>query len=499
MHSLCQVVPTDSIRARDLSDTSRTRNPHMPLLTVRAIDAHKPRAQAYKLTIERGLQLRIAPDGVRTLLVRYTVKGSQVERQYRLPQEYGEGLGQMKLAAACAEAARIRALARDGVDWPAREESRLRAEVVAREQADRQDGLTLRKAVREYVEKKRRAKDGLPLKARTRADYLAMVEPGKTSKSGRKFIDGELFPIAETLLSRLTADDIRGVHAAVVKRSERQAVYAMQVLRAVLRWHGIVVPGNPLGRDTAGRDRIVLAPAKGNPSPIPPERLGAWWRAATIAPSRVAADYYRFQLLTGCRGGEIHGSKRHGYEPIKVDDVDLEAGKIVLRDTKNRSDHKLLLSRQALEIAKLHCTGRKRDEPLFPIVDARKTLAWINGRAKTDVQGHGLRATFASIAEELVSGAALKRMLNHAAGCDITLGHYVGKSEAQLRLAWQSVADFIDAAAVKEAESAPAPSVRPSQRAQRGGTAPFVATRLRAARGAPEHASECVIQDCGRG
>lgn len=443
---MCQMVPTDSIRSKDFSDTSRTRNPRMPLLTVRAIDAHKPRAQAYKLTIDRGLQLRIAPDGARTLLVRYTVKGSEVERQYRLPQEHGEGPGQMKLAAACAEAARIRALARDGVDWPAREESRLRAEVVAREQADRQDGLTLQKAVREYVEKKRRAKDGLPLKARTKADYFAMVELGKTSKSGRKFSNGELYPIAETLLSRLTADDIRGVHAAVMKRSERQAVYAMQVLRAVMRWHGIVVPGNPLGRDTAGRDRIVLAPARGNPSPIPPERLGAWWRAASIAPSRVAADYYRFQLLTGCRGGEIHGNKRHAYEPIKVGDVDCKGGKLQLRDTKNRSDHKLLLSRQAIEIAQRYCAGRKPEDPLFPIVDARKTLAWINASAETSVQGHGLRATFASIAEELVSGAALKRMLNHSAGGDVTLGHYVGKSEAQLRTAWQAVADFIEEA-----------------------------------------------------
>lgn len=47
----------------------------MPLLTVRAIDAHKPKAEPYKLTLDRGLQLRIAPDGARTLLVRYTVKG----------------------------------------------------------------------------------------------------------------------------------------------------------------------------------------------------------------------------------------------------------------------------------------------------------------------------------------------------------------------------------------------------------------------------------------
>jgi hypothetical protein len=120
---------------------------------------------------------------------------------------------------------------------------------------------------------------------------------------------------------------------------------------------------------------------------------------------------------------------------------------VLLRDTKNRSEHKLLPSRQAQEIATKHCSGKKPDDVLFPIVDARKTLAWINMQAKTNVQGHGLCATFASIAEELVSGAVLKRMLNHAAGADVTLGQYVGKSEGQLRTGWQTVADFIDAAA----------------------------------------------------
>ena len=39
------------------------------------------------------------------------------------------------------------------------------------------------------------------------------------------------------------------------------------------------------------------------------------------------------------------------YEPIKVGDVDYMGGKLVRRDTTKRNDHKLLLSRQALEIA----------------------------------------------------------------------------------------------------------------------------------------------------
>ena len=54
----------------------------MPLLTWRAIEAYRPKAEPYKVTLDRGLQLRIAPDGKRTLLVRYTVKGSSNERQY---------------------------------------------------------------------------------------------------------------------------------------------------------------------------------------------------------------------------------------------------------------------------------------------------------------------------------------------------------------------------------------------------------------------------------
>ena len=83
---------------------------------------------------------------------------------------------------------------------------------------------------------------------------------------------------------------------------------------------------------------------------------------------------------------EIHGNKLHKYPPIRVGDVDHRAGRMLLRNTKNRSDHKLLLSRQALEIAKRNCAGRKADEPLFPIVDARKTLSWINEEAGTKVQ-----------------------------------------------------------------------------------------------------------------
>jgi hypothetical protein len=82
--------------------------------------------------------------------------------------------------------------------------------------------------------------------------------------------------MADNALAELTASDIREAYDAAAWKSPRRATCAMQVLRAVLRWHGVAVADNALGRGTAGRDRITIAAPKGDPSPIPPELPGAW-------------------------------------------------------------------------------------------------------------------------------------------------------------------------------------------------------------------------------
>jgi Arm DNA-binding domain len=232
----------------------------MAALTVRMIEAIRPRDKPFKVTIDRGLQLRVAPDGRRTLLVRYTVKGYPDECQYSLPREYGDGAGQIKLADAKAEAARIRALARDGIDWPEQQARELQKAGEQKHLAAKKQELTFAEALQEYAERKRRSKDGLPLKARTKADYLGMVTPGRLGRDGQRFADGELVALANLRLSDITPDAIRRTYERCARRSARRASYAMEVLRAVLRWHGVVIADNPLGKDTAGRDRIVLAP-----------------------------------------------------------------------------------------------------------------------------------------------------------------------------------------------------------------------------------------------
>jgi integrase len=300
------------------------------------------------------------------------------------------------------------------------------------------ESITFESALRSYVKGKRRAKDGLPLKQRTVDDYLAMVAPAGTTKRGLPTQAGELYAIAARPLAKITGDDIRRLHTALEPRGERRQTYAMQVLRAVLRHQGVVIEGNPLSPSTAGAQRVQLAPSRGNPSPIPPERLGAWWRAACAIDS-TSADQLKFQLLTGCRPGEAAG--------LVVGDVDLVGGRAVLRDTKNRSNFGLVLSTQAAAIARKHFKGKRLKGPVFGVVNTNKAIAAINEAAGTPgITPHQLRHTFASIAAELVPAFTLRKLLNHTSGGDVAAVHYVGISEAQMRTAWQSVADFIESA-----------------------------------------------------
>jgi integrase len=319
---------------------------------------------------------------------------------------------------------------------------------------EKEAGITLAVALAEYVKGKRSGKSGLPLKVRTQLDYLAMVAAGRKSKDGKPFADGPLFDLADIPLGNITAKDIKTVYDNAEGKSQRQAVYAMQVLRAVLNWHGTAIPDSPLAKATAGKDRIVLAKTAGDPTPIPKAQLGAWWRAATALAGNVGADGCRAILLTGCRPGELFGSSRYtGGKTIVlspgllVRDIDLTGRCMTLVDTKNRSDHTVVLSSQALEIVKTHCKGKKATDKVFDVLDPGKTLESINMAAGVvGITPHKLRHTFASAAARLCSVFELKAMLNHAATGDVTADHYVDVDDSDLATAWQKVADFIVAA-----------------------------------------------------
>ena len=394
-----------------------------------------------------GFGLRVTATGDRAFVCERRVDGETVRRTL------GKAPGGKAAGAISADAARklqieISSELQTGVDRTK----------VKREQrkVDKEEAVTFEEALKAYVKGKRRAKDGLPLKDRTKADYLNMISHGgvrairKDGTGGEPFLDGPLYELADKPVTKIKADDIRRIYKATEKRSVRRATYAMQVLRAVLNWHGIQVDDSPLAKTTAGKDRIILPPTAGDPHPSPPEKLGPWWNAATAHAGGVAADGCRFILLTGARPGEVFGSTGEGWdEPgLLVENVDIKGARLILLDTKNRKDHTIALSTQALKIVKTHCKGKKPDKKVFDVADPGKTLETINAAAEVEgITPHKLRHTFVSVSEELVSGYALKRMINHSNANDVTGNNYVGKSENQMRVAWQTVADFIESSA----------------------------------------------------
>jgi integrase len=416
-----------------------TRRVHLTQASLESLPAAAPgKRDSYHDTKQPALTLRVTENGKKTFRVRGRPRGRLAVEVLTIGPFPAIKIEEARAAAA------------EQVSKWARAESIVVARATAAR--ERAASITLFEAVKQYVDDKRRGKDGKALKRRTRDDYLSMVE---ASREGSKRSAGPLSSLANKPLNAIKATDIQDVYRAAQAYGARQATYAMQVLRAVLRWHEVKVEDNPLDKGAGSRSGITLALPAGKPNPIPAERLGAWWRAAK-EPSE-EADYLRLLLLTGCRSGEVKGSERGELvfaAGLVVGDVDLVAKRLMLRDTKNRSDHAVLLSSQALEIVQRRVRGKTPAAPLFDLADVRAVLKRINAAAGVDVSPHDLRATFASVAEELVSVYVLKRMLNHAAAGDVTAGHYVAKSETQLRAGWQAVADFVDELAASKPQDA---------------------------------------------
>jgi integrase len=403
--------------------------------------------QLYWCKVTPGFGVRVTSDGARAWIMERRVDGKTVRRT--LGAASGRG-------AISADDARDLQIERSGELQKGTDQ----LEVKRAKAKEAKRDVTLESATKTYVAEKVIG-DGRPLKPRTKADYLGMIDPPGVSavklkkdgtpnkKTGVALKGGELYPLARLHLSKITADRMRAVHKEVkAKRGKRRATYAMQVLRAMLNWHGVVIPDNPFGEHVAGKDKIVLPASKGKPNPIRPNQLGAWWRAACAAGRggpgrRLSADLLQFIVLTGVRKGESAGNE---YETgILVRHVDLEAGRIFLPDTKNRGDHYLYLSRQALEIVQRNMQGKKLNDNLFGVKSAPGTLMAICTAANVERRSpHALRKTFSSVAQGLVSVYTLKAMINHASGGDVTAEFYIEVDEEQLRHGWQMVADYIE-------------------------------------------------------
>ncbi|MCO1621334.1 integrase family protein [Pseudomonas putida] len=313
----------------------------------------------------------------------------------------------------------------------------------AAKRVEKAESLTLAAAMQYYVVNKRRRKDKLPLKQRTVDDYTAMLKAPRLTAAGKNTKGGTLARLANKSIYALTTDDIKATHAENLKlHSRRQCFYAMQTLKAILHFYAIKMPGDPFSSDTPEVGRLHIEKAGVIDEALGEallDNLGTFWRKLHEQPLTPVRDYLTFLTLTGCRPGE----------PLKVLAGDLANGTIKLRDTKNRSDHILLLSVQALAIAERNAEGKAATDRLFEVTPAQANAL---AHELKEVMGiefvpKMLRSLFASVADDLVSSSTLKRMMNHRKLDDVTDINYIRKAKAAMREGWQKVADHIEAVA----------------------------------------------------
>ena len=300
----------------------------MGKLTVRAITSAKGGDMPYKLMDGNGLQLRIAPDGTKTWLIRYMIDGK--ERQYRLPEPYGDGPGRIGLITARDRASEIRALARSGIDYQQKmidehiaDKLARQRELKAKEAMERR--LTVRKLFERWVELdlSGRKDSGFETKRGLEKDFLSVL--------GDRYAD-----------TVTRADVMAALDSVKARGANRLANRLMTEIRQMFNFALVreIVASNPtvgiekkhVGGADIERDRTL--------SEAEIRTLPAALATANLLDSTKHAIW--IMLATCCRIGELTNARKI--------DTNIDTGAWVISDTKNGKPHTIYLS----QFAKYH-------------------------------------------------------------------------------------------------------------------------------------------------
>jgi integrase len=170
--------------------------------------------------------------------------------------------------------------------------------------------------------------------------------------------------------------------------------------------------------------------------------MAKFYAAVSALPNTVQRDFVLMALHTGLRRRELAA--------LRWDDVDLAVGLVRVPAARTKSGRKLDLPASTF-VRDLLISRRNIGNArgwVFPadsrsnhIEEPRAALDAVAETTGIKVTVHGLRRTFISVAESCdISPIALKALVNHAVGNDVTAG-YVILSTERLREAAQKVCD----------------------------------------------------------
>jgi len=275
----------------------------------------------------------------------------------------------------------------------------------------------------------------------------------KTYVQYEMYLNGELKDWKDKRLVDISKDMVATRHGKLLQsHSPSYANTAMRVLSAIYKFakdqyednSGLsLFPHNPVERLSQLK---AWAKEPRRQTVIKPKQFEPWYKALqemkfnTGASSHhVTADYLLFLLLTGLRKNEA--------ATLTWENVDLDEGTIYIPDTKNKEPLTLPLSDVLIAILNYRLRFKTNDY----VFSSRKTqyLAHPDKALKhlTETSGikftfHDLRRTFITVAESLdISSYAIKRLVNHKNGSDVTEGYIIANHD-RLRAPMQRITDF---------------------------------------------------------
>jgi integrase len=367
----------------------------------------------------KGFGLRVTSGGARTYIVEKRIGGKvrrvKIGRADALLAEKARGLAQEFLGTVASG-----------------------RNPIAEKDAAKAQAITLGEALNDYLDAR-----GLKLKPRTREQYRGMIEGRRKDGSPIAFADWRTKRVTE-----ITAEMVQRRHRELSEgHGPAWANLAMRVLRLLINYASMRFD------DGSGKPLIAVNPVKRlgqarlwndverRETVLRIEDMPAWYKGIS-AISDIGRDYLLLVLLTGLRRREAAA--------LKWIDVDLDKARtLTVRDTKNGRDHVLPLSTQLLDLL-IRRRAATDGAFVFPgrkvgtcLVEPKTLTVAVARACKVHTSVHDLRRTFATTAERLdISSYAVKRLLNHLSGSDVTAGYIVTDIE-RLRRPMQGISDFL--------------------------------------------------------
>ncbi len=277
--------------------------------------------------------------------------------------------------------------------------------------------------------------DSRQLKPKTVRDYTGVMN--------NIYPDWQKLPITE-----ITRDAVERRHKKVgEERGEAYANLGGRTLRSVLNYAGAkyetgkglsILPENPVKRISQTRSWYKVDRRTGH---LKPHQLQVWFDAVLNIDNPTIRDYLIFVILTGTRKDES--------AKLQWADIDLTDNSYILRDPKNGRPMQLPLSDYLADMLMTRKTN-SNSVFVFPgdgvrgyLVEPKRQLAKIIEKTDAPFAMHDLRRTFVTIAESLdISSFAVKALVNHKSGDDVTSG-YIQMNVERLRKPMQTITDFI--------------------------------------------------------